>query len=100
MISVFQRLAAIPLGAPHNRLNIGHFDIAFDDGVLLIENGALTQLNAGLSPDSLRIVIGERRLLIDMWQHTCGTLSFAATPAELRNARRYFTQRGFKIHGE
>jgi len=27
MISVFQRLAAIPLGAPHNRLNIGHFDI-------------------------------------------------------------------------
>ncbi|QTD47195.1 hypothetical protein [Ottowia testudinis] len=94
---VLDGLKKTPLGSPANRLCIGCFRIAFHDGVLLIENGAMTQLSSALTPEALQIVIGDHKLVIDMWQSTASTVILSATKEELAAARTYFQEHGFAI---
>ena len=94
---VLDGLKKTPLGSPANRLCIGCFRIAFHDGVLLIENGAITQLSSALTPEALQIVIGDHKLVIDMWQSTASTVILSATKEELAAARTYFQEHGFAI---
>src|SRR5258706_6781978 len=97
--SALDRLQAMPLGAPENRLRVGALQIAFVDKVLLIEldGGSLTLLHTDVSPQELRVVLGERRLLVDLWPQSASTVSLQATPEELQAAEAYFRERGVLI---
>lgn len=96
-LPVLDRLRNLPIGALGNRLRIGDFLIAFDDCVLLVENSSLTLLNAEVSPDQLRVIIGDKRLLIDMWPRSACSVRLQATPEELSAAEMYFRRHGFEV---
>ncbi|MGQ5490744.1 hypothetical protein ACUH78_18020 [Thauera sp. ZXT1-4] len=97
MLPVLDRLRKMPLGSPRNRLRVGQFTLAFDDGVLVIENVSLSHMNSGLIPATMQVIIGRRRLIIDMKPHSAGSVSLAATPEELLAAEAYFLQHGFAV---
>ncbi|MFT3803159.1 MAG: hypothetical protein QM766_18340 [Burkholderiaceae bacterium] len=95
------RLQKTPLGALDNRLAVGCFKLAFHDDVLLIENGSITQLITAAHPGELRVIIGEHRLIIDMWPQSTSTVTLTATDEELQAASSYFQARGIEVsHGE
>lgn len=91
------RLQKTPLGSQENRLRIGCFTVAFHDNVLLIENGSITHLSADLQPNTLRIVLKESQLIIDMWPRSGSSVTLTATPDELEAARTYFVSRNITV---
>lgn len=94
---VLDRMQKTPLGSQENRLGIGCFTVAFHDNVLLIENGSITHLSADLQPATLRIVLKESQLIIDMWPRSGSSVTLTATPDELEAARRYFVSRNIAV---
>ena len=86
-----------PLGSQENRLCIGCFTVAFHDNVLLIENSSITHLSADLQPATLRIVLKEGQLIIDMWPRSGSSVTMTATQDELEAARTYFVSRNIAV---
>ncbi len=94
---VMERLRALPIAAPANRLRVGDFQLAFGDGVLLVESGTLTVLHTDLAAGELRIVATARRVMLDLLRRPACTLSLVATSDERDAAIAYFRERNVGI---
>ncbi len=94
---VLDRLEKTELGSPENRLCIGCFKLAYHDGVLLVENGSVTLNTSNLEPDAIRVVLGNRQVVIDMWVQVSSSVALTASPAEMEAARTYFADRGIAV---
>ncbi len=94
---VLDRLQKTELGSPENRLCIGCFKLAYCDGVLLIENGSITHNMANLEPDALRVVLGDRQIVIDVWVQSSCSVTLTASATEMESAHAYFVDRGIAV---
>jgi hypothetical protein len=94
---VLDRLEKTELGCPENRLCIGCFILAYHDGVLLVENGSIIHNTSNLEPDAIRVILGDRQVVIDMWVQASSSLTLTASDAEIETARTYFADRGIAV---
>jgi len=100
MHPILNRLVKTSLGALHNQLRIGPLKLAFDEGVLIIENPAFTQLHSDLTPENFRVVIGDGRVLLDMWPRSAASVALAASPTEVAAAQAFFLRHGIPVKSE
>lgn len=94
---ILDRVQKMELGQPDNRLRCGTTDLAYFDGVLIVENAEVAHMTSRLEPATARIAIYDDWILIDQEYRQSMSLQIRATPAEVAAAVDYFRHHGFTI---